>query len=146
MADLREEKLIRFIPNGMTADGTFGRFRQWATMEDDWLDNRPRVSCIPPDRYLCVRSFYHKGGYECFEITEVPGRSLIKIHAANVEEHVEGCVGLGLKVGQLVVKDEDTGVRRSKIAVLSSRKAHAEFMAEFKGVDKFWLTIENYRF
>lgn len=145
MADLREEKLIRFIPEGMTADGTFGRFRQWATMEDDWLDNRPNVSCIPPDRYLCKRVISPKFG-ETFEITGVPGRSHILIHAANVEEHVRGCCGLGLKVGQLEVTDEDTGVKRWKIAVLSSKRAQAEFMAEFVGVDSFWLTIENYTF
>lgn len=141
---MRHHTLTRFDIEG--GDGTFGRFERWATMEDDWLGNRPFVSCIPSgEEYLCRRRMYNKGGYEVFEVTGVPGRSLILIgHYANTEEDVQGCIGLGLKLGVLLKTDEDNGERRHKLAVLSTRVASKEFMHFFKGVDEWMLKIVDY--
>jgi hypothetical protein len=134
--------LIRFDYN--SGDGTIGRLGSWSTIEDDWLDNKPNVSCIPTGGYVCKRGFFHKGGYETFEITDVPDRSRILFHIANTEEDVQGCIGLGLTFGTLHKKDEDTGGWRHKISVTSSRIAFNKFMQEMEDVDEFVLNIIDF--
>jgi len=139
---MREHTLTRF--DSKSGDGTFGRFERWVTVEEDDKGNRKRVSSIPTGRYVCKRSMYHKGGYPTFEITGVPDRSRILFHVANTEEDVEGCVGVGMRLGVLKKLDEDTGSIRHKIAVLQSRDAFKEFMAFFEGVDFWTLNVVDY--
>lgn len=123
--------------------GQFGRLLKWVTMEEEWLDNQRNKSSIPPGAYVCKRSWFYRGGYATFEITGVPGRSRIVFHIANTEEDVEGCVGLGLRMGTLLRTDEETNERRHKLAVLSSRAAFSEFMQHFEGIDEWVLIIEE---
>jgi hypothetical protein len=130
-----------------TEDGVFGLLTvghaQLATCEDDWKNNQPSESCIPAGRYKLVRTMYHHGGYECFWITDVPGRSRILIHRGNTEEDTKGCVLVGLRQGKLWVHDEDNPAhpRVEKRAVVSSREAFAMFMKEMQHHDEAWLTI-----
>ena len=142
MAQVRRHKLVRFAD---TKDGVFGRLERWHTVEEENLDNRARVSCIPAGVYRCRRTTYHKGGYETFEITGVPGRTRILFHRANTEEDIEGCVGLGLAMGVMPRTDEDSGQRTHKLAVFSSGEAFKQFMAEFQGVDEWELVVEWYK-
>lgn len=113
-------------------------------MEDDWKSNQPNESCIPAGTYLLVRTVYHKHGYETFEVTGVQGRQRILIHPANTEEDVQGCIGLGMRRGMLMVRDEDTPGHPlvNKRAVVASREAFQRFMAEMRAVDEAQLTIE----
>lgn len=110
-----------------------------ACMEDDWLNNEARESCIPAARYRCKRSTFNKGNppYPCFEFMNVPGRSLVKTHIANTEENVEGCLGMGLDFGALTVADEDLAGHpmRLKWAVTGSKPGFAKFMDFFAGYD-----------
>ena len=130
--------------------GTFGLLMtvpgdlQWHTMEEDWRNNMPRVSCIPEGRYKLARTIYHKHGYETFEVMDVPGRTRILIHPANTEEDVEGCIGLGMRRGKIrVPKDEDTGLTHVlKDGIVESRKAFEEFMALMSGADEDWLVVQ----
>ena len=133
-------------------DGTFGLLAPvdlgpspvtLHTLEDDWLDNAPRVSCIPAGSYTLQRSWYHKGGYETFEITGVPNRSRILIHKGNTEEDLEGCVAVGMRQGRLKVsKDEDTGaIDVVKRAVVQSAEAFRVYMDWLKDVDAATLTV-----
>lgn len=133
--------LMRFAPTG---DGVFGRMGKWFSIEEEDLNNRPNVSCIPEGLYICRRTRYNRGGYETFEVTNVPGRSHILFHIANTEEDIEGCIGLGTRLGTLRVKDEDTGELRYKLAVLESKKAFQEFMESMKGIDEFMLRVVSY--
>ena len=110
-------KLTRFA---QTRDGTFGRFGKWLTVEEEWQGNKPRVSCIPTGVYLCHRTWYHGGGYETFEVMDVPGRSRILFHVANTENDLEGCLGIAGQLGVLQVKDEDSGLMAHKLAGLQS--------------------------
>jgi hypothetical protein len=147
---MRQAHLLR---TEQIADGTFGLLElrgangtpelRLHTMEDDWRDNAPNVSCIPAGTYRCARTLYHRHGYETFEVTGVPGRSRILIHPANTEEDVQGCIGVGLRPGYLTVaRDEDTGeTRKSKRAVVASREAFRQLMAHLADVDEFELTI-----
>tara|TARA_Y100000310_G_scaffold219808_1_gene221230 strand:+ start:2410 stop:2853 length:444 start_codon:yes stop_codon:yes gene_type:complete len=137
----RDQYLTRFA---YTPDGVFGRWGRFQTVEEEWRDNAPRISCIPTGIYRCVRSMFHRGGYATYEITNVPGRSLIKVHRANTEEDLLGCIGLGLSLGVLRVKDEDSGQMAHKLAALASRKAHDAWMASLAGVNEFQLHVVDY--
>jgi hypothetical protein len=138
---VRELTLIRFA---YTADGTLGRLGPFCTLEEEWQDNRPNVSCIPTGTYRCARRFYHRGGYWTFEVIGVPGRSAILFHAGNTEEATAGCILLGRRFGVLVTRDEDTGRRVPKLAVLDSRAAFSEWFASLAGVDEFTLHVRDY--
>ncbi len=140
---------LTLVRTEILPDGVFGQLRGPArttlcTMEDDWRDNAPRISCIPSGVYVLQRTIYHKHNYETFEVTGVPGRSRILIHPANTEEDVEGCIGVGLRRGQvLVARDEDTGeVNRVKMAVVASREAFTRLMGWLVDVDEAQLTVE----
>jgi len=114
-----------------------------ATVEDDWRDNAPRISCIPSGLYLLQRTIYEKHGYETFEVTGVSGRDRILIHKANTEEDLAGCIGIGLRRGKIrVARDEDTGEsNRLKDAVVASGEAHRQFMERMIHVDEATLEI-----
>lgn len=135
-------KLTRFAH---TRDGVFGRFGPWLTVEEEWQGNKPRISCIPPGAYLCKRTTYHAGGYETFEIADVPGRSRILFHKGNTDGDVEGCVAIASTLGVLQAKDEESGLLAYKLAGLQSAPAFEAFMASLKGLDTFPLVVEDYR-
>lgn len=131
-----------------TADGVFGQLvvghSQLCTMEDDWNNNLPGESCIPDGHYPLRRTMYYHGGYETFEICDVPGRSRILIHRANTEEDVKGCVGVGMRRGTLWVHDEDSPDHPyvEKQAIIASKQAFELFMKEMQHVDEAVLTIQ----
>ncbi len=93
-------------------------------------DQAQKVVKIPPGKYRCTRSRYHKGGYDTFEI-HVPGHSRILFHKGNIEDHSDGCVLLG----------EQFGVMNGRPAILQSGAAFSEFMAKTQGVDSFELQV-----
>ena len=140
-----DKYLTRFA---YTKDGTFGRLDRFQTVEEEWQDNQPNISCIPTTEpgkpYVCVRSVFHRGGYPTFEIMNVFGRDLIKFHRANTEEDLQGCVGLGLGLGVLKVKDEDSHQMVHKLAALSTRKAFGAWMDSMRDVSRFNLHVVDY--
>lgn len=132
-----------------TPDGVFGQILlegglRLVTMEDDWKQNARRESCIPAGTYQLQRTIYHRHGYETFEVTGVPNRTRILIHPANTEEDVEGCIGVGLRRGTLVVPDEDHPAHPlvEKRAVVASREAFRRFMEAMKDTDSETLRVE----
>lgn len=136
-----DQWLTRFA---YTKDGTFGRWGEFQTVEEEWRNNIPRISCIPTGIYHCVRSIFHRGGYPTFEVTGVLGRTLIKVHRANTEEDLLGCIGMGLGLGVLRVKDEDSHQMTYKLAALSSRRGFDAWMESLLGVREFDLHIVDY--
>jgi hypothetical protein len=140
------------IERGYTELGTFGTLTvrpdygpEWEceTVERPWINNEPNISCIPEGRYRIRRTRYNKGnagaGYPAFEILDVTGRSLIKIHVANWPHDVEGCVGVGDK--QAVIYDKRDG--NSYAGVTSSGNTHTAFMGVMDGVDEADLIITH---
>jgi hypothetical protein len=113
------------------------------TIEDDWRDNAPRISCIPAGIYALHRTVYRKHGYETFEVMKVPARSRILIHPANTEEDLEGCIGVGLRRGLLrVAIDEDTLTANvTKEAVVASKEGFRQLMEVMAPVDEATLEI-----
>ena len=80
--------------------------------------------------YLCKRDFYHKGGYETFEIF-VEGHDRILFHKGNAETDSEGCV--------LVA--ESFGVLKGQAAVLDSAGGFTEFMKLSAGLTEFDMEV-----
>lgn len=97
------------------------------TLEEPWKDNEPRVSCIPEGVYQCKK---HNGAKfsNVWEITNVPGRSAILIHAGNTLADTSGCVLVGMGF------DAD-GLIHSRAALMKLRSLLP---------DTFTLTIRNH--
>lgn len=131
---LRREKEIgdatigRMVtPEGTTLCVTLEEL--WHDVNGDGLGDKGK-SRIPAGTYTCQRykSPSH-GGAELFQITKVPGRDYILIHAGNTTKDTLGCVLVG------------TAVVAGQPAISESRKALEKFMAYFKADKEFSLTV-----
>lgn len=122
--------------------GTFGVLalgaQEWYTVERPWDDNKPSVSCIPAGTYeLKLGAFYSGDGiggkpdYPAYELLNVPGRALIKIHKANLASQVKGCIAVGKELGA------EGGVW----CVHNSRQAFDELMTAAAILDPHEITI-----
>ena len=115
--------------------GTFGSLKtdgfSCLTVEREWLNNEPEISCIPLGQYICALvDSPHFGSV--YEVQNVTGRSHILIHPANVQSELKGCIALGNKYGWL----------KDQLAVLNSRATLETFM-HLMNADEFLLVIEN---
>lgn len=113
-----------------TEDGTFGvvtlddNITTFNSLELPWKDNDSSISCIPTGTYLCNWINSPKHG-PCYEVMDVPNRSMIEIHSANFAGDIAkgklsqllGCIALGNRVGELEGQE----------AVLDSRNAILHF-------------------
>jgi len=86
---------------------------------------------IEPGEYRCVRDWYHKGGYDTFEII-VEGRDRLLFHAANYASELEGCIAPGMERGY---------ASEHVPAVWRSRVAFTKYMAANDGFDEHVLII-----
>jgi hypothetical protein len=100
------------------------------TLELPFRGNQREISCIPPGTYTC-RRVNSPRFEETFEITGVPNRSHVLIHAGNKPAHTKGCILLGMSVDS------------SQNSILSSKKAVAGFMKYLSGKDHFVITIQD---
>jgi hypothetical protein len=68
------------------------------TLERPWLNNKPRISCIPKGEYRCQPHGWkaYTKFREVWEVTRVPGRIGIILHPLNTVDETEGCVGIGM--------------------------------------------------
>lgn len=120
-------------------EGTFGRLlignQLMYSVERPWRDNRPFESCIPVGEYVLTLGRYHRGGYDAYELLDVPGRSLIKVHKGNIPEDLAGCIAPGAALGAL----------HGKWAVLSSGAAFDRLMeaAQAQGADRIRIVNET---
>jgi hypothetical protein len=127
-------KLLRI---DKAVDGVFGVLTLnnkviCVTLERPWQDNKPNLSCIPPDVYQCKRVDSPKYK-DTFEVLNVPGRTHILFHSGNRIKDSKGCILLGSEYGEL--QDER--------AVLESSKSFIRFMTMLEGIEFFPLQIIN---
>ena len=85
---------------------------------------------ISEGMYQCRRDFYHKGGYETFEII-IQGHDRVLFHKGNTETDSIGCVCIAEKFGSL----------NRKLAVLESKEGFDEFMQLTAGLDSFNMEV-----
>jgi hypothetical protein len=124
-----------YTPQGTFSKLTFPVGDFWCyTVERPWVNNTPNESCIPEGDYTIERSVYHRGNYDCYEVLDVPGRTLIKMHIANTMLDVLGCIGLGLALGFV----------NNLWAVTNSRLAFEKFMEEMGGKGTAQLSITHF--
>lgn len=82
------------------------------TLENPWIANRKKVSCIPMGIYNC-EPFSGTHYKNVWELKNVPDRSAILIHWGNWEKNTEGCILLGC----------GSGILRDEPAVSDSKRA-----------------------
>lgn len=111
--------------------GTLGRinYDEFAgkTLELPWLNNAPKISCIPIGDYPTIWSFSPHFKRFTYEVTGVKGRAGIRIHAANFTRQLLGCIAIGDEFKDL---DSDgstdilhSGATLSKFETLMLRKS-----------------------
>lgn len=105
------------------------------TLEEPWQENKQTISCIPKGTYKCVPHNWKSSKAfrfgKVWEVTKVPNRLSILIHAGNTTDDIEGCILVGLSRGDL------NGLE----AVLESRKA-IDMLRSIIGEAGFNLTIK----
>lgn len=120
-----------------TDHGTFGNLiiddngKRWLSGELPDRNNAHGKSCIPKGRYLC-RWRHSPAHGMCYHVENVPGRSDVEMHPANImgdrdlgfQSQLLGCVALGKgyatfgpgQVGHLTLTKPQKGVSGSKQA------------------------------
>lgn len=117
--------------------GTFGRLYlpelSVLTVERPWLQNQPFLSCIPEGDYQLRPSRFYRGGYDTWEVLEVPNRTRILVHRGNRAHDVQGCIAVGMTLGCV----------GGAWAVLDSRTAFAAFMRAMGDGEAARLTLRS---
>lgn len=89
-------------------------------LERPWKGNAPLISSIPDGNYGGVLRYDHSDQWR-IELTGVPGRSSVQIHTGNTTDDTEGCILIGLQLGDDLCIVQD------------SKKAYAELKKAFYG-------------
>ena len=138
--------IARLVRGPSTDQGTFGVLtfgtRSVRTLELPWRDNRRQRSCIPPGAYDCGMVRSPRFG-RVYGVADVPDRSHILIHAANLAGDVDagwhtqlhGCIAPVRSVGAM-----RNPQGRMQAAGLVSRPALMDLMA-WAGGQPFKLEI-----
>jgi len=95
-----------------TDEGTFGLIafggERTYSLELPWRDNARGLSCIPPGAYRAVPTSHRRLG-RVVAVLDVPGRSGILIHSANLagdvkrrwDSQLQGCIAPCERIGRL---------------------------------------------
>lgn len=125
---MKTVSLIRYFAG---SHGTFGRMtldgKAWWTVERPPTGDHP---AIPIGTYGLTMGIHHAGkpdAYPCYWLQDVPGRSAIQIHIANLATQLEGCIAPGLTLDFVTV-----GGQKS-LGVTSSGDAFKYFMLAMSG-------------
>lgn len=102
-----------FLPTHTYGTMLWGGFRICDTLERPWLNNEPRVSCIPSGTYTAI-AFQSPHNGDVWLLENTTPRSMIEIHPANLVEELLGCIAPGTK-----------GILGNKPAVLRSKQTMA---------------------
>ena len=133
----------RFFDYGKPDEGTFGILTMGDfscyTVEKQWLDNQPSVSCIPTGLYNAEwndsprfgPSMIIYGGTVSKYPTPGYQRSSILIHPANWSDQLEGCIGLG----------DGFAIMDDRAAVTNSRKTVTDFLNRINIGEVYTLNI-----
>lgn len=129
---MRTATLVRILESD---EGTFGVLTldsglRVRSAELPWRGNASRFSCIPTGAYDCVWHESPRFGF-CYHLEDVPDRSHILIHRGNFagdtrlgyKSDVEGCILLGMDVGQL---EGQAALLRSRTAIFNFHQALRE--------------------
>ena len=117
--------------------GTFGEIylnnRRLYTIERPWLDNKPRVSCVPSGEYDLLwkptttpvpnqydgHTWYLEGETVSSGWSGKP-RTRCALHVANIMQNVNGCIGIGRTLGSFKRQWAINGSRVAMVDLLSA--------------------------
>jgi hypothetical protein len=80
--------------------GTKLYHRRFRTLELPWRDNENRISCIPEGTYPAAVRYSQRYGRH-IHVQDVPGRTLILLHAGNFISDTAGCVLAGVQFADI---------------------------------------------
>lgn len=92
---------------------------------------------IPPGVWSLQSRYFHRGGYDSYEVVNVPGHSLLLLHKGNAEDDSEGCILIGRRFGELW----DSKLDAAAPAVLESALGFDDFMRRSGGRSELSLGI-----
>lgn len=123
---------------------TIGQQTIYAT-ELPWRDNRRQRSCIPAGKYRCELVRSPRFGL-VYEVKNVPGRSNVLIHRANLggdiergwDTELQGCIAPALRLGAMRNSEG-----KMQAAGLLSGPAFREFMEWAEG-SPFVLEVKDH--
>jgi len=72
-----------------------GNLKEFHTLEKQWKNNQNQISCIPTGKYPISFEYSPSFKQNLWELKNVPNRNEIKIHPANKESQLLGCIALG---------------------------------------------------
>jgi hypothetical protein len=101
------------------------------TLERPWLNNKPRVSCIPHGTYHGAIQPSPRFKRDLPELLDVPGRDQILIHVGNTVDDSAGCILVGLERAE------------HESRIMQSKAALSLLMANLEGCDGFTLTVSG---
>lgn len=126
-------------------NGTFGRLYyddfSCFTVEREWANNMPYISCIPDGRYICNwhnsprfgNTLAVVGGSVSLSPSPTHQRSAILFHLGNWPTNFNGCIGLGHTFACI----------NGEMGVSSSRDTVQQFLSLFHGKANIPLIITN---
>lgn len=86
------------ISTWINPDCTVGRLEfggfHCLTLELPWKENANDISCIPAGTYEYVKYDSPRHGAVLL-LLDVPGRSMVELHAGNYTRQIEGCILVG---------------------------------------------------
>ena len=86
-------------PDGKFSDGETDNGFEFVLLEKQWADNQEDLSCVPfPAKYLMLWQWSEKHGKYLYHAQDVPGRTVIEWHGANVQDQILGCGALGARI------------------------------------------------
>ena len=87
------ELLREYFPDGTNGEIVKAGESICYTIELPWKNNAHQISCIPEGKYLLINRYTKELGWH-LQVLNVPDRSGILIHAANVAlKELKGCIG-----------------------------------------------------
>jgi len=102
----RDESTQRQTMGNLYIKGKEGGLLYFSTLELPWKNNERNVSRIPAGEYMAKEYFSPKLKQRVLLILEVPNREWIEIHPATRHENLQGCIGVGRNL-QNVIGDEE---------------------------------------
>jgi len=135
--------MLSIIRQEFTADATFGvmllRNQIFCyTLELPWNENIPFHSSIPPGIYPIAKRDTWRASQKyghTYQLTGVPGRTVIQLHPANYPHQLSGCIAEGETIGKM----------RGERAVKNSGNTFRALMKALSGVDETQIQIMEVR-
>lgn len=147
------DRTITLSRQPSTKDGTFG---DWVsdsnfsckTIEKPWLDNAADESCIPCGRYFVLWQWSAKHNCNLYHLQNVPNRTAVEIHPANLQIQLLGCIAPGNSISTFSVDSIKPGIPSvSSTGVTSSVETLSKLEKDLQDDQgnqlSFWLTIKD---